>query len=341
MKIPSRLTTLFVLALLLAGCGTQASTANKSRISLGSQAVQATSILLDWYPNSDHAGLYTAMQKGYFSAQHVFPTVRVPSNATGQIELIAAGRADFAITYEADLLAARVRGLPVRSVMCLMQHPLNTVMTLRSSGITRPRQLAGKSVGAAGSPSDKPIVSVMMRHDGASIDQTRMVNVGYGLLSALLTKKVDAVVGVYWTWERIQAEMRGLPVNVMRVERWGMPNYCELVLITNNKVIKNAPSLVRGVVHAMQRGYALAEARPVVGWQALVAGDATLRKQRSLVTRSEVLLRGAVLDAPTIGYQNPGQWRHYASWLATNKLITKGVETVTAYTNEFLAPGIK
>jgi putative hydroxymethylpyrimidine transport system substrate-binding protein len=326
--------------LLLAGCG-GSSTNSKGNVSLGSPAVQATSILLDWYPNSDHAGLYTALQKGFFTRQHVYPTVRVPSNATGQIALVAAGRADFAITYEADLLAARAHGLPVRSVMCIMQHPLNTVMTLRSSGITRPRQLVGKTVGAAGSPSDGPTVSAMMRDDGVSFGQTRLVNVGYGLLSALLTKKVDAVVGVYWTWERIQAEMRGYPVNVMRVERWGVPNYCELDLITNDKVIKNAPGLVRGVVHAMQRGYAMAEAHPAAGRKALVSADATLRKQGSLVTRSEVLLRGAVLDSPTIGYQNPSQWRRYAIWLKANGLLNKSVETVTAYTNQFLASGVK
>jgi putative hydroxymethylpyrimidine transport system substrate-binding protein len=163
---------------------------------------------------------------------------RVPSNTSAQIQLVAAGSADFGITYETDLLIARARHIPVRSVMCIMQHPLDTVMALKSSGITRPRDLQGKRVGMAGSPSDIPIVTAMVQHDHGSMDKVRMITVAYDLLTALLAKKVDAVVGVYWTWEAIQAREKGYPVNVMRVEKWGVPNYCELVLIASEKTIR-------------------------------------------------------------------------------------------------------
>jgi ABC-type nitrate/sulfonate/bicarbonate transport system substrate-binding protein len=338
-----RLTLTLIAILGIAGCGSAGSAHHSptGTVSLGVPAAQATSLLLDWYPNSDHGGLYTALREGYFARRHVTPAIRVPSNATGQIELVAAGKAGFAITYETDLLAARARGLPVQSVMCIMQHPLDTVMTLQSSGITRPRQLVGRTVGMAGSPSDIPLVSSMMQHDGASISNTKMVNVGYNLLPSLLSKKVDAVVGVYWTWERIQAEMRGIRVNVMRVERWGVPNYCELVLVTNTRTIATNPGLVRSMVQAMQGGYADAEAHPLLAWRSLVTADATLRKQKALVTRSIVLLRGAVLDAPTIGYQNPTQWRTYAAWLAAHRMIAKPVNAQVAFTNRFLAPHVK
>ena len=40
-------------------------------------------------------------------------------------------------------------------VAALVQHPLNTIMTLRDSGITRPRQLEGKKLGMPGLPSDE------------------------------------------------------------------------------------------------------------------------------------------------------------------------------------------
>jgi putative hydroxymethylpyrimidine transport system substrate-binding protein len=222
-----------------------------------------------------------------------------------------------------------------------MQHPLDTVMALKSSGITRPRQLAGKTVGMAGSPSDQPLVSAMMRDDGASIDQTRMVSVGYSLLPALLAKKVDAVIGVYWTWEQLLAEKQGQPVNVMRVEKWGVPNYCELVLVTNNSTIAQAPALVHGVVGALQQGYAQAEANPQFAWQALARADGSLRNKKALVEHSIILLRGAVLGARTIGYQSPAQWKRYAAWLAANKLIPHAVNADAAFTNRFLMQGIQ
>lgn len=303
--------------------------------------LQHASIVLDWYPNSDHGGLYTAMQRGFFRQHHVSMSAHVPSDTSAQIKLVAAGSADFGITYETDLLAARAQHIPVRSVMCIMQHPLDTVMALKSSGIKRPRELQGKRVGMAGSPSDTPIVSAMVKDDHGSMRSVHMINVGYNLLTSLLAKKVDAVVGVYWTWEAIQAEMKGYPVNVMRVERWGVPNYCELVLVASEKTIHSRPGLVRDTVQAMQQGYAYAEAHPVDAWKSLTAADKTLQKQRSLVVRSLVLLRNAVTDTPTIGRQDGSQWQHYASWLGANKLIARRVDASQAFTNQFLRSGIK
>lgn len=335
-----RLRSLLPIALLLAGCGS-AQVPNPSGRPEGhpARSLQSASIMLDWLPNSDHGGIFTAIQRGYFRQNGIAPTVRVPSSSTSQISLVGSGHADFGISYEADLLAARAQHIPVQSVMCIMQHPLDTVMALRSSGITRPRDLAGKRVGMAGSPSDIPIVSAMMAKDGSSIKKAHMVTVNYDLLPALLSKKLDAVVGVYWTWEAIQARGKGYPVNVMRVERWGVPNYCELVLIANDRTVRQRPAYVRGVVHALQTGYAYAEAHPQAAWAALHAQDKTLN--RSLVVQSLRLLRPIVTGTSTIGYADPAQWKRYASWVYAQKLSTHPVKASAAFTNAFLAPGIR
>jgi putative hydroxymethylpyrimidine transport system substrate-binding protein len=191
----------------------------------------------------------------------------------------------------------------------------------------------------AGSPSDIPIVSAMVTHDGGSMDRVRMVNVGYNLLLALLTKRVDAVVGVYWTWEAIQAREKGHPVTVMRVEKWGVPNYCELVLVANEKTVQTRKAYVRGVVRALQKGYAYAEAHPDAAWQALQGKASGLN--RRLVVSSLKLLAPVVTGAPTVGYQNTHQWQQYTSWLTTNKLIDAPVNARAAFTNQFLQPGVR
>lgn len=324
-------------AVVLAGCGgTVTAPAGHGN---AAPVTQSASMVLDWYPNSDHGGIFTAIRHGYFAQHHIAMTAHVPSDTSAQIKLVAAGHADFGISYETDLLAARAQGIPVQSVMCIMQHPLDTVMALRSSGITQPRDLTGKTVGMAGDPSDIPIVKAVMADDHASISQTHMVNVGYNLLPALFSKRVDAVVGVYWTWEAIQARMKGHPVNVLRVEKWGVPNYCELVLVTSEKTIKTRPAFVRNTVQAMQQGYAYAEAHPDYAWQALNAQDKTL--DRALVLQSLRLLRPVVTGAPTIGNQDLAQWRHYAAWLYANKLISSPVDAAKAFTNRFLRPGVR
>jgi putative hydroxymethylpyrimidine transport system substrate-binding protein len=322
-----------VLILAAAGCGTPATSSSGTRI-------QHASLVLDWYPNSDHAGLYTAMARGYLKRRGVaLGKPHVPSDSTAQIALVAEGTADFGITYEPDLLAARAHHIPVQAVMCLVQHPLDTIMSLKRSHITRPRDLAGKRIGMAGTPGDRAMVAAVMRHDGVDPSRATMVNVGYNLLPALLSGRVDAVVGVYWTWEAIQARMKGYPVNVLRVERWGVPNYCELTLIAADRTIRTRPSLVRATVQGLQEGYAYAEAHPQAGWRALHAADKTLNQ--SLILQSIRLLRSAVVTGPTIGYLNPAQWQRYAGWQHVHGLVGAVVDGRAAMTDRFLARHVR
>lgn len=339
MSLRSTTAFLTILGVIVTACGSPSAKV-KARFA-PAVTVNAATLALDYYPNSDHGGIYSAMQYGYFRQHGIIMRPYVPSDPTAQISLVAAGRTDFGLTYETDLLSGRARGIPVKSVMCIMQHPLNTVMALRRSGITRPRDLAGKTIGIAGSPSDMPIISTLMRHDGASIGQARLVNVGYNLLPTLLAGKVDAVEGVYWTWEAIQARMKGDPVNVIRLEKWGFPNDCELVLIANDHTIATRPRFVRDVVAGMQQGYAYAAAHPVGAWRALTAGDASLKHQHTLVIDSLELLAPIITDAPTIGFQNGSQWRAYAHWLAANHLIASQINADQAFTNRFLQAGIR
>lgn len=328
-----------VLAVLAGACVAGGGTVPLSAAPL--RAAQSVSLVLDWYPNSDHAGIYVAMRNGYFARRGLDVKPYVPSDSTAQLRLVGAGRADFGVSYETDLLAARAQGVPVRSVMCIMQHPLDTVMTLRSSGITRPRQLAGHTVGMAGASSDQPIVSAMMRHDGSSISRAHMVNVGYNLLPVLLARRVNAIVGVYWTWEALIARERGYAVNVMRVEKWGVPNYCELVLVASDQTIRQRPRLVRNMVQALQQGYADAESHPAVSYAALSGASHPLSRERTLLEGSVRLLRPIVTGARTIGYQDASQWTRYAAWLRENRLLPAPVNVSQAFTNAFLAPKVR
>ena len=147
----------------------------------------------------------------------------VPSSPEDGLKLVAAGKDTFTISYQTDVLLARGESIPVKSIAALVQHPLNTIMALTTSGIARPKQLEGRTIGMAGLPSDDALLQTMMETDGGDPSKVAKVDVGFDLVPALIGKQVDAIIGGYWVHESILAEQKGYPVNVMRVEEWGVP----------------------------------------------------------------------------------------------------------------------
>ncbi|HXT38351.1 MAG TPA: ABC transporter substrate-binding protein, partial [Chloroflexota bacterium] len=167
-------------------------------------SLHTVTLWLDWYPNSDHAGIYVAMAKGYYAAAGLRVKAQVPSGAADALKLVTHGNGDIAISYESTVLLARDQDIPVTATAAIVQKPLNAVLALASTGITRPRDLQGHTVGVAGDPSDYTDLKALLSHDGGDYAKVHIVNVGYNLLPALLAHRVDAIIGAYWTWEALQ-----------------------------------------------------------------------------------------------------------------------------------------
>src|SRR5207248_1538439 len=156
---------------------------------------------------------------------------------------------------EPEVLLARAHDLPVVATAAIVQRPLNCIMALTSSDIARPRQLQGKTVGIAGAASDYSAIDAVVRNDGGNPRLVKKVIVNYALLQALLKKRVDAVEGVYWTWEALQARQLGHPVNVMRLDHYGVPVYDELVFATGTRQLQREAATLRAFQRATFEGY--------------------------------------------------------------------------------------
>jgi putative hydroxymethylpyrimidine transport system substrate-binding protein len=293
------------------------------------------SVALDWYPWSNHTGLYVAQDRGYYRDEGLDVNIYVPSNPEDVLKLVGSGKDAFGISYQSDVLLAGGEGIPVKSVAALVQHPLNSVMTLKESGITRPKQLEGKKVGYPGIPGHEALLATMMEKDGSSIDKVEMVNVGFDLVQALIGKKVDAVLGAYWVHESILAELEGYPVSVMKVEDWGVPDFYELVLVTNEKTSKEQPEVVKRFLAATAKGYADAKKEPAKALDLLM--KANPETNRAMEEKGIQLLMPLWTDGvPAFGWQTKERWQSYADWMRQKKLLTGDVNVDSAFTTEFL-----
>jgi putative hydroxymethylpyrimidine transport system substrate-binding protein len=292
-------------------------------------------VALDWYPWSNHTGLYLARENGDYAAEGLDAEIYVPSNPSDVLKLVGSGKDTFGISYQTDVLLARAEGVPVKSIAALVNGPLNTVMTLNSSEITRPGQLVGKKVGTPGLPSDDAYVATMVAADGGDPKKVEMVDVGFDLVAALIGKKVDAIVGGFWVHESILAEEKGFPVNLMKVEDWGVPRYYELVLVASDETIAKSAQQVGRFLGATRKGYEAAAKDHAKALDALV--KVSPETDRQMETRGIELLAPLWKDENGVfGAQSSKIWQEYADWMKKQGLLKRDVNAEEAYTNELI-----
>lgn len=293
------------------------------------------SVALDWYPNANHAGLYLAQERGYFDDERLEVELYTPADPTTVLQTVGAGQDAFGISYQTDLLLARAQEVPVVSVAALVQHPLLCVMATKEQGITRPADLAGRTVGYPGIPSQEAFLATMLAQDGASLDDVELVNVGFDLVPAAISGRVDAVMGAYWTHETILAEREGYPVDILRVEEWGVPDYYELVMTASEETVAGRPDLVSAFLRAVQRGYGDAIADPDAAVETLAAAYPEV--DREVEAQGIDLLIPVWTDGGVaFGTQMPARWEDYAAWMKEHELIPADLAVAAAYTTALL-----
>ena len=190
------------LALGLAACG------EKSEDVVSAEA-QPFDLALDFYVNPDHAGIYTAIEQGFFERAGLAVAPRVPSDPSAPIKEVAAGRADLAISYEPEVLLAREQGLDVIAVAALVDEPLTSLITLPESGVAEPADLQGKTVATAGIPYQSDYLATILSEAGVQSDSVEEVSVGFNLLPAILGGQADAILGGFRNVEGVDLTLRG------------------------------------------------------------------------------------------------------------------------------------
>jgi putative hydroxymethylpyrimidine transport system substrate-binding protein len=319
------------LALGLAACGggDDATTGSASN-------PQPFSLDLDWYVNPDHAGIYSALDRGFFEQEGLDVQPQVPSDPAAPIKEVAAGRADLAVSYEPEVLLANDAGLDVEAVAAIVDQPLTSLISLPEGGIAGASDLAGKTIGTAGIPYQSDYLQTIEQSAGVPSSSVKEVNVGLNLLPTLLGGKVDAILGGFRNIEGVDLQQRGLDPRIVPVDQLGVPTYDELVLVARRSTVDDHPEAIRSFIAALAQGTSYASAHPQEAANAVLSAGKGLDPMQ---TRAEVdatlpLLAGTV--GRPYGFMDPDQWRAYAAWMAEHDLISSAPQTSDVLTNELL-----
>jgi putative hydroxymethylpyrimidine transport system substrate-binding protein len=326
-----QLALMLLLAAVLAGCG------EKEDV-LEPQGSKHVELMLDYFPNADHAGIYAAQAGEDFEQAGLDVAIRQPPDPAAPLKQLSAGRVDLAISYEPEVLRARDQGLAVVSVGAIVQKPLTSIISLPEAKIREPADLRGKTVGTAGIDYQSAYLRTILLEAGVRPETVKERNVGFALTPALLTGKVDAVLGAFWNYEGTELRLKGKRPRIIRMDEAGVPSYNELVLVANEDALERDAEKIRAFIGALSRGTRDVREDPDKAIEGLLEANPDLDPdlQRAVV-RVTLPLFFPPRGKP-FGWQDPAQWDAFAAWMNDNRLLEQPPDARAAYDNELL-PG--
>ena len=332
LRIAAIALAILALTLALAACGEKSEDVSGER--------QSFSLTLDFYPNPDHAGIYMAQKLGFFEEAGLDVSIDAPSDPAAPVKQVAAGRTDLAISYEPEVALAREQGLDVVAVGALVNRPLTSLIWLKASGIKGVGDLKGKTIATAGIPYQDAFLKTILARVKLSPENVKAVNVGFGLLPALVGGSAQAMLGGYSNVEGVDLRERGKAPVVTPVDKLGVPTYDELVFVANPNSLEDDPEKFRLFLAALQRGTEAAVEDPNAATKAITEANPDLEpKLAAAEVKATLPLLGTGSGSRPYGYMDPKEWETFAGWMRDNDLIESLPQTSELLDNSYLPSG--
>ena len=318
---------------LLTGCGSN----NDSNSKKEGANLKKVTLVLDYTPNTNHTGIYVAKEKGYYKEQGLDVQIEQPSDGDAAT-LVATGKADFGISYQEDVTYALTREkdpLPITAIAAIIQHNTSGFASPVSKNIKTPKDFEGKTYGGWGSPSEQAILKLAMEKYGADFNKLKRVDIGQDDFFAATKKNID-FAWIFYGWDGIKAKELNEQINYIPVRDIDPAlDYYTPLIITNNKLIKNDPDLVKKFMKATSMGYNYSIKHPDEAGKILLKAVPELDKNL-VIPSQEFLATQYQADASKWGLMKASVWENYAKFMKKNGLIKKDLNVKEAFTNEFL-----
>lgn len=316
--------------------GTVEATSTAAATSTPANGLTPATLMLNWTPNAQHAGIYVAQANGWYEEAGIDLEIVEPA-AAGADQVVGTGGVEFGVSQAESLLPARAAGVPVVSIATILPYNDSSFMALTDSGIESPADFAGTTYGGFGGPLETELLRALIACDGGDPDALEMVEVGnIDYLAGMEQDRFD-FVWVFEGWDVLRArEIEGKEVNSVKFVDWldCIPDWYTPLFITSEDLIAEQPDLVRAFVEATARGYEAAIADPAGASDALIAAAPELDAE--LVRLSTEYHAPKFVGEGGWGVQDPEVWSAFATFLEEAGLLEESVDTEAAFTNEFL-----
>lgn len=315
----------------IAACGDDDDSGDSGGETTG--GTQQATLVLDFVPGPVHAGIYRALEQGYYEDEGIELEIIEPTSTADTLKLIDGGKAQFGIADGIDVASQIVDGRGAKGIMALTQRPLGGLITLAEDGYESPADLEGATVGVTGVPSDDAILETVISDSGADPASVEKVTIGFNGVQNLENGKVDAFTG-FIPADGVQIEVDGFETQSFPLDEYGGPQYPGLVVFSTEEQIEADPELMQGFVSATIKGYEEVIEDPQVGLDALLAENPAIPKDfaEASLEAYEPLFQG---EADSYGGFDTANLEDLSEFMVESELATEPIEPDRYATNEF------
>lgn len=300
------------------------------------ESLEELTFVLDYTPNTNHTGLYVALEKGYFEEEGLKVNIMMPPE-DGAPVLVASGNAEFGMDYQDSLAAAyaQAKPLPVTNIAAVIQHNTSGIISPVNRQIKSPKDMVGKRYASWGSMVEQSIIKNVVEQDGGNPNEVQMVNNTQASITNLDQSDMDAI-WVFYAWDGIAAQVKGIDVNYFPFIDYNKDfDYYTPTIIGNDQFIEEHPEITKAFLRAVKKGYVFAMEHPEEAAQILVTAHPELDQE--IVTESQKYLADKYIDdAPKWGYIDEARWDRFYDWLAQEALIDREIPKGYGFTNDYL-----
>jgi putative hydroxymethylpyrimidine transport system substrate-binding protein len=263
MKIGALGLCLLAALALLAGCGEAKSETNgEQKVSTTAEdpgfpctpASKQLNVTLDGRVGAANAGFVIARELGFFADAGLHVWMGAPANPELPVSYVGQGY-DFGLAQEPQVAIARDMGYEIVAVGSVIPSPTAAMIWLKGAGIDKISDLEGKTIAIPGVRFQRRFLKEVLESGGLTLDDVRVMQTDYDSLPALLQGKADAIFGGSREIEGVALESRGAEPVVTPIQKFGVPDYEELVVIARPRCLHKYPGVARAFLAAVAHGY--------------------------------------------------------------------------------------
>ena len=301
-------------------------------------AEEDVTVILDYVANTNHTGMYVALDQGWYAAEGLNVNIVEPTEGA-TATLIAVGKGQIGVSYQEDVTIARTLAepLPIRAIATILQHNTSGFATYAGKGITSPADFEGKTYAGWGGPGEEAVLKAVMTNAGKDFSKLNVVT-SDGSGFAALKDQVD-IMWFFEAWDNIKCELNNFPIDYMPLRDLDARlDYYTPVLITSEEMIADHPDTLRAFLRATTKGYEYAIANP--DQAAAILEKYAPDESPELLKKSQEYLAGQyIADAPRFGEMKDSVWDGYTDFCLQYGVIDQKIAADQLYTNEFLPDG--